>query len=118
MPRTPFRSSARTQEAIAYRKWYGTKEWLARREEQLHSHPNCAMCEEEGKHKLATVADHVTPHRGDWKLFIEGELQSLCSPHHNSVKQSQELGGIRKGFDAEGNPLDKSHPWYASEQRK
>ena len=112
------RSSARSAEAIAYRKWYSCKEWLDRREQQLLREPYCAMCEEEGKQKLATVADHKRPHKGDWKLFIDGELQSLCSQHHNSVKQSQDRSGIRRGFNEEGMPLDPSHPWYASEARK
>jgi hypothetical protein len=109
-------SQARSQEAIAYRKWYNTAEWRERRERQLADHPFCVMCEEEGRQRLATVADHDTPHRGDWEIFIKGKLNSLCSHHHNSVKQSKEHTGIRKGFDADGNPLDKSHPWFASER--
>jgi hypothetical protein len=51
------------------------------------------MCEAEGRVEVATVADHVVPHRGDWALFWEGDLQSLCAHHHNSAKHSEEARG-------------------------
>jgi hypothetical protein len=76
------------------------------------------MCKEEGKTKPATIVDHIQPHRGDTELFFKGELQSLCKAHHDSVKQSQEHTGIRRGFDGDGMPLDKDHPWFDSEKRK
>jgi 5-methylcytosine-specific restriction protein A len=31
----------------------------------------------------ATDVDHVVPHRGDIKLFMTGELQSLCHSCHS-----------------------------------
>ncbi len=58
----------------------------------------------------ATIADHITPHRGDPVLF-EGDLQSLCAPCHNSWKQALESGGSMKGCDLNGMPLDPRHPW-------
>ena len=60
----------------------------------------------------ATVADHITPHRGDPILF-EGPLQSLCKECHDSVKQSLEKGGdgFIKGSDSRGMPLDPRHAW-------
>jgi hypothetical protein len=65
-----------------------------------------------GQASIATVADHITPHRGDPVLFA-GPLQSLCAPCHNGVKQSLEQGGdgLIRGSDARGNPLDPRHPW-------
>lgn len=40
---------------------------------------------------LATVVDHITPHRGDSLLFWNFQnLQSLCHTCHASVKQMQE----------------------------
>lgn len=109
------RRNARSEEASLYRRWYGLKAWLDRRERQLQAYPYCKMCEEEGKCRLATVVDHRVPHKGDWQLFTEGELDSLCSSHHNSVKQSLEKSGLRIGFDDDGSPLDPKHPWYRSE---
>ena len=42
----------------------------------------------------AGVVDHITPHRGDMRLFWdEGNWQSLCNPHHVREKQREEQGG-------------------------
>jgi 5-methylcytosine-specific restriction endonuclease McrA len=35
--------------------------------------------------------DHITPHRGDLKLFWQrSNWQALCTPCHSGRKQSQE----------------------------
>lgn len=97
-------------------KWmYNSSRWAKRREDQLTKEPFCFMCEEEGKIVIASIADHKEPHRGLERSFFEGELQSLCEAHHNSVKQSQERSeaGIRRGFNDLGEPLDANHPWNA-----
>lgn len=61
----------------------------------------------------ATVVDHIVPHGGDQALFWDtGNWQSLCAPHHNSTKQSEERLGYEKGCDSEGRPLDAAHPWH------
>ena len=101
----------RSKEAAAYRWMYSDVRWLRRREEHLASNPYCVMCLEEGKTKLGTIVDHTIPHKGDEELFFKGELQTLCSSHHNSVKQSQERTGHRKGFDHLGRSLDKNNAW-------
>ena len=42
----------------------------------------------------ATVVDHIKRHGGDEAKFFDSDnLQSLCSTHHNSVKQSEERTG-------------------------
>lgn len=89
------------------------RRWRQRRADQLRAHPLCRLCLEiRGEARPATVADHITPHRGDPVLFA-GPLQSLCAPCHNGVKQSLESGGdgFIRGSDARGNPLDPRHPW-------
>lgn len=49
------------------------------------------MClEEDETVTVATVCDHVEPHRGDEYLFWFGATQSLCAHHHNSTKQREE----------------------------
>jgi 5-methylcytosine-specific restriction protein A len=60
---------------------------------QLRCEPLCRMCVAEDQVTPATVADHVIPHRGDYALFWNGELQSLCGHHHNSAKQREEARG-------------------------
>ena len=67
---------------------YGYR-WQKRREQQLRAHPLCCYCEREGRIVVATVADHVTPHRGNPALF-DGPLQSLCATCHSSTKAKEE----------------------------
>lgn len=77
---------------------YGGK-WQRYRLAFLAKHPLCRACEAEGKVTVATVVDHVVPHRGDMALFWKGEHQPLCGPCH-SAKTAREEGGIgyaRKG---------------------
>ncbi|MFT3724646.1 MAG: hypothetical protein QM773_13815 [Hyphomonadaceae bacterium] len=68
------------------------------------------MCRELDRVVVATVADHVIPHRGDSKLFFEGELQSLCDSHHSSSKQREEIRGYSDAVGDDGWPTDPRHP--------
>jgi 5-methylcytosine-specific restriction enzyme A len=78
--------------------------WQKRRAAQLKREPLCAYCLRAGKTVTATVADHITPHRGDPELF-KGPLQSLCATCHSSAKAREEGRGVpRVGCDAEGWP--------------
>lgn len=74
------------------RKWYSKAAWRGkngRRTLQLEKEPICRLCPDHSK-QLATVADHVTPHRDDYALFWFGELQSLCKSCHDIKKQREE----------------------------
>lgn len=53
------------------------------------------MCLKDDTVTAASVCDHIEPHRGDVGKFWSGPFQSLCSPCHNSLKQSEERGNIR-----------------------
>jgi hypothetical protein len=66
-----------------------------------------------GQTTLATIADHVVPHRGDWNFFLTGALQSLCETHHNSTKRQFDLRGYDAAIGPDGYPLDPRHPVYA-----
>ncbi|PHR57920.1 MAG: HNH endonuclease [Robiginitomaculum sp.] len=94
----------------SHHKWYSLARWKRHRTNQLSKQPLCCMCADEGRVTAATIADHVTPHRGDEALFWNGKLQSLCKTHHDSTKKRQE-NGQGMGYDDEGKPLDPSHPW-------
>lgn len=73
------------------RKWYASARWKALRALQLAREPLCRFhWQASGVTVVATVADHVVPHREDARLFWEGELQSLCATCHSSTKQRQE----------------------------
>lgn len=89
---------------------YGLQRWRRRAAHQLVIEPLCRMCLAAGLVVAATVADHVIPHRGDEHAFWHGELQSLCTTHHSSVKQREEAHGYADVLDADGWPADPRHP--------
>ena len=59
--------------------------WDKARKGYLGKHPLCAECERKGLERLATVVDHIVPHRGDKDLFwdSDGNWQALCTGCHN-----------------------------------
>lgn len=96
---------------------YNLAAWKQARQEQLRLKPLCRMCGELGFMVLATVVDHVTPHRGDLLLFLDRtNLQSLCKACHDRHKQAQEhqRDGLLRGAGLNGQPLDLAHPWHGS----
>lgn len=89
-----------------------TARWDRLRKLYLSQHPQCVMCERDGRITAATVVDHIKPHRGDQVLMWDQDnWQSLCASHHNSTKQRAERRGYQVGCDAAGRPLDANHPW-------
>ena len=92
-------------EAQAYRHWYWTQRWRRRRRAQLTAEPFCSMCRDEGVYTPASVADHVTPHKGDEAKFWTGALQSLCKRHHDRDKKLIEAGRPLLGCDEDGRPI-------------
>lgn len=70
-------------------------EWRKARTEYLAAHPHCRECSKHGVTRLASVVDHVVPHRGDKRLFWHrANWQPLCEPCHNSIKQRQERSNV------------------------
>ena len=60
--------------------------WDKERAAFLKTNSKCARCA-----APATVVDHITPHRGDMKLFwSRSNWQALCRPCHSRWKQSVE----------------------------
>lgn len=77
---------------------YGGK-WQRYRAAYLAKHPLCVACEAEGKVVVATVLDHIEPHRGNMEIFWRpGNVQGLCA-HHHGLKGIEEggIGAARKG---------------------
>ena len=70
------------------------------------------MCEKEGKITVATIVDHIRPHRGDPVLFNDvRNWQSLCKAHHDHTKQRVEVHGYSKEVNpATGLYVDPRHP--------
>lgn len=71
----------------------------------LAAHPTCTMCAAHGRAEQAVVVDHITPHRGDRRLFWDrGNWQPICAGHHNGAKQRAERLGRSVGCDLDGWP--------------
>ena len=67
---------------------------------------------EHNRRRIGLVVDHITPHRGDQRLFWDrANWQPLCHDHHDIVKQRQEQGSAVKGaVGVDGRPIG-AHPW-------
>ena len=93
-------------------KLYGRR-WRKASKQFLTEHPLCVYCERDGRTTVATVCDHIVPHKGDPVLFWDWEnnWQQLCKFCHDSIKKSEEMSGRIRGCDVNGQPLDKSHYW-------
>ena len=88
------------------RSWYQLERWRKIRRAHLVSNPVCVMCAAKGLVVQATIVDHVQPHNGDWHQFLNGRLQSLCKPCHDSDKRYIDLHGhARLTFGVDGWPL-------------
>jgi 5-methylcytosine-specific restriction protein A len=70
--------------------------WQKARRGYLAKHTLCAECERRQRVTLATVVDHIVPHRGDMELFwTRSNWQGLCEPHHR-IKTAREVGERRR----------------------
>ena len=66
-------------------KIYGHK-WRKARAAYLMKHPlcECEDCRKHGRHELATVVDHIIPHKGDMRLFWDSSnWQSMAKACHD-----------------------------------
>lgn len=77
-----------------WKAWYKTARWQALRLSIFHRDlfkcqwPGCGRIE---GNTSKLVCDHIIPHRGDERLFWdETNLQTLCKPCHDRLKQSAE----------------------------
>lgn len=94
-----------SRSARPWRALYSTAKWKRLREQQLTNEPLCRFCLDREDIVVATVVDHIQPHKGSEALFYDAEnLQSLCAHHHNSTKQRMELGQEVVTFGADGWP--------------
>ncbi len=95
------------------KKWYAQAHWKRLRDWQLNREPFCRMCTARGLiDTIATVVDHIVPHRGDWSLFADqNNLQSLCQQCHDKHKQAKETRGWSDEVSIDGFPIDADHPF-------
>lgn len=58
--------------------------WQKARLSHIAKSPLCVKCQANNRTQLATVVDHIIPHRGDYALFWDTDnWQSLCTTCHN-----------------------------------
>jgi len=88
-------------------KWYDRACWRKRAAHQLRVEPFCRSCG-----AVASVVDHVEPHRGNWNAFRLGDVQSLCKSCHDGGKRFEEVRGFDNRIGLDGLPTDKRHPFY------
>jgi len=99
------------QRGTANQRGYGYK-WQKARAGFLRSHPLCVKCELESRVRVATVVDHIKPHRNNMKLFWDrNNWQPLCDTCHNSYKKRLEQTGKISGCNNQGIPTDPNHHW-------
>lgn len=109
------KSSARSEAAQLYHRWYKTARWKRLRAAHLARNPYCQCPHHDGQKIPANTVDHHEPHRGDARLFWNpGNLRSMTKPCHDAWKQSQERGGagFLSGCDERGWPLSEEHGWH------
>jgi 5-methylcytosine-specific restriction protein A len=72
---------------------YGGR-WQKARLTFLSRQPLCVECAKSDRTELATIVDHVIPHKGDQDLFWDtSNWQPLCKRHHDQ-KTAREDGGF------------------------
>ncbi len=84
---------------VGWRKWYKTARWQKLRMVVLVR--DLFTCQMSGCGRIEAdtsqlVADHKIPHHGDDLLFWdENNLQCLCKPCHDKLKQKEERQAFR-----------------------
>lgn len=86
------------------------RRWRKLRLRVLRDEPLCRFCKQQGRTTLAQVVDHIVPKR-EGGTDARENLQPLCAPCHDSIKAAMEKGGVVRGCDINGLPLDPGHHW-------
>lgn len=82
-----------------WRAWYSTKRWRELRIATFRRDGfQCALCYVIEGRSANLVCDHIEPHGGMIELFYDPDnLQTLCKPCHDSIKQRHENARRREG---------------------
>jgi 5-methylcytosine-specific restriction endonuclease McrA len=108
MPSRPPNSKVRPRERIE--RLRGRAGQAQRKRRLARTDGLCERCEEKGFTTFATVVDHIKP------LALGGSdedsnTRNLCDPCHHEVTAEQFDQQCTMGCDADGLPVDPSHPW-------
>ncbi|PYE80826.1 HNH endonuclease signature motif containing protein [Pseudoroseicyclus aestuarii] len=85
-------AAQRSDQAQKGRRLYRLAAWRKGRLAFLTAKPLCVHCAEVGKVEPAVDVDHIVPHRGDMKLFLDRRnWQGLCKACHSRKTASETL---------------------------
>ena len=92
----------------SWRTWHKLPIWKAIKRHRLSQEPCCRFCAMEGRTVVANHVDHITPHFGQWLLFIKYDnTQSLCSHHHKILRQQERSRQLQLPYHAEkADPIE------------
>lgn len=95
------------------RNFYHTTAWRKARKLQLQREPTCRHCRQVGRITPATDVDHIQRIKDGGSALDPLNFQSLCHDCHarKSAHEGRGTSKPLKGWDANGLPLDPSHPW-------
>ncbi|MFZ3132667.1 MAG: HNH endonuclease signature motif containing protein [Desulfosporosinus sp.] len=73
--------------------------WQRYRTQFLMAHPlcECKECKDGGLITVATVVDHIIPHKGNYNLFWDPSNHQAMSKQHHDRKTATEDGGFGNG---------------------
>lgn len=99
---------------------YNTAQWQRLRTLHLQRSPLCIGCAAMGHLTPANTVDHIVPISEGGPAFPGHDgLASYCPACHGAkTARGREAGAVRsskprRGCNADGTPLDPSHPWRA-----
>lgn len=76
----------------SYQRGYNSR-WRKERKLFIERNPMCKICLEDGRVTMATVVDHIKPHKGDQRLFWDqNNWQALCETCHNRKTRTDDMG--------------------------
>lgn len=98
---------------------YNTSAWQKLRLAKLASKPMCEPCAARRAVTTANTVDHIKPINAGGDPFppLDG-LMSMCERCHNEKtaandrRHKKPFARKMKGFDAAGNPVDRSDDWH------
>lgn len=109
MKRLPYRS------LYADLRWHGThgiRLKALKRDLYTCQRCGCSLVTTNRHHPQAAVVNHKVPHKGDPALFFDlNNCESACKSCHDALIQREEKRMYTIGCDADGRPVDPTHPW-------
>lgn len=78
------------------KSFYTSMEWRKLRRVHLDANPLCVECLKEGRHRVATIVDHIVPIKDGGKPLDPSNLQSLCWSCHTTKSNKEGSAGFGK----------------------